>query len=343
MSTPAPRGVGGPRAEPCAVVLDDHVLALHPGLDAALAAAGALVMRAFRGLPNPQLLRRHAGVAVVGGPDRAGLLDRLERATATLAGVAPVVGLLPPGVAACRELLGPGVVDLVPAGAPRAAERILLMARVPVVTARRGEPRTALPLQPARAGDPELQAVAVASSTGGVWVLGELLRQLPREGRAVLVAQHMDGEFVPAFARWLESASGWPTVVVSGAAPLAPGVALVPGAGQDLVLDGPEARSAPAVSRYVPSADRLLGSVAALGARATGVVLSGMGADGAEGLAELARCGGRAICQAPATAVVPSMPERALARVPGALSVDPAELAAAVAQARPSAAATARR
>jgi hypothetical protein len=118
-----------------AVVLDDWALAALPGLDLDLARAGALVVRCYERLPSPAVLRRLPechGVAVLGGPDLASLHDRLETATATLA--APVIAALPPGQAPVAELRGPGVVDLVPAGAPRAAERVALMARVPIVT-----------------------------------------------------------------------------------------------------------------------------------------------------------------------------------------------------------------
>jgi len=75
----------------------------------------------------------------------------------------------------------------------------------------------------------------------------------------------------------------------------------------------------------------LLASAAERGERATGVVLSGMGADGAGGLAEIARRGGRALCQAPASAVVPSMPESALRKTPSALALPPLALPAAIA------------
>lgn len=330
-----------------AVVVDDFALAAVPRLDADLARAGALVMRAFQGTPNPHLLRRYRGVAVVGGPDRPGLLARLERATASVA--APVVGILPPGVEPGTDLRGPGVVDLVPASARDVASRILLMASVPVVSFARGPRRAAAPApasgaaagaggdratglpEPLRGGAAPAEVVAFASSTGGVWVLAAVLRALPSAGRAALVAQHMEGEFVAFFAEWLEGASGWRTVVVDGAVPLAPGAAYLPGPGQDLVLDGALLRALPASSRFVPSGDRLLESAGRLGARAAGVVLSGMGADGAAGLAALARAGGAALCQAPGTAVVPSMPESALARAPGALALPPDAIAAALA------------
>lgn len=335
---------GGADAGATAIVVDDYALAAVPGLDQDLARAGALVMRAFRGLPNPQLLRRYRGAAVVGGPDRTGLLSRLERATASVA--APVIAILPPGVPPSPNLRGPGVVDVVPAGAPNVGRRILLMAKVPVVTAVRqvAETRPAspprprppldaapVPVGPAASAGRGGEVVAVASSTGGVWVLAALLRDLPARGRAVLVAQHLEAEFVPFFADWLQGASGWRTVVVEGATPLADGAAYVAAGGHDLVLEGEVLRAAPARSRFVPSADRLLASAADLGHRVTGVVLSGMGADGAEGLAAVAARGGRAFCQAPDTAVVASMPEAALRRTPAAIAILPPALAGAIA------------
>jgi two-component system, chemotaxis family, protein-glutamate methylesterase/glutaminase len=334
-----------------AVVLDDHALRIFPGLDAALAKAGALVMRSFKNTPNPLLLARHPGVGVVGGSDKAGLLARLERATTALAGVpAPVIGILPPGVPASRDLLGPGVVDLLPAGTPgpaeRIAERILLMARVPLVTGGPNHARAApgirppasrpfaswspvVPAPPAAPMSPE-QVVAVASSTGGVWVLGAMLRDLAPQCRAVLIAQHMDAEFVTFLARWIEDVSGWRTVLVEDAAPLEAGAAFVPGGGKDLVAEDGRVRALASTSRFVPNADRLLASVGGLGARAIGVILSGMGTDGAMGLAELVRLGGRAICQDPSSATVPSMPESALRATPDAAIVAPDGLAAAV-------------
>lgn len=326
-----------------ALVLDDYALQAVPGLADDLARTGALVMRSFRGLPGPHLLRRFGGAAVVGGPDRTGLLARLERATATVA--APVIGILPEGVAPDAALRGPGVVDLIPPRSRDVARRILLMARVPIVGAqraarehaaagaerdrRRPEADGGRPAVPDGAEAPEV--VAVASSTGGVWVLASVLRDLPSSGRVVVVAQHMEAEFVASFAGWLAVASGWRVLVVESAATLAGGAAYVAGGGRDLVVEGGIGRAVPASGRFVPSADRLLGSAAALGPRATGVVLSGMGSDGAAGLAAIAERGGRALCQSPDSAVVRSMPESALARTRCALAVPPARLAAAIA------------
>jgi two-component system chemotaxis response regulator CheB len=330
-----------------AVVLDDYSLGTLPGLGEALAQSGALVLRSFRGMPNPQLLRRMPecqGAAVVGGPDRRGLIARLETATATLA--APVIAALPPGVAPTPELCGPGVVDVIPAGTARAAERVALMAAVPIVTrgarlvssapAVRPRPGPTSASSPPAARDWDLaegapqRVIGIASSTGGVWVLARLLGAL-RGRETVLIAQHLEGEFVPFFAEWLTSVSGMRTVVVSDPVPLEPGTAYLPAGGLDLHLDGERAASAAPISRFVPCADRLLRSLArTFGPRAAAAVLSGMGSDGAEGAAEVWRAGGRAVCQLPSTAVVPSMPESALRRAPGMIAVAPDALAEAL-------------
>jgi two-component system chemotaxis response regulator CheB len=158
-----------------------------------------------------------------------------------------------------------------------------------------------------------------------------MLRDLRPRDRAVAIAQHLEGEFVPFFAEWLQGVSGWPTVVVNEPVPFAPGVIYVPTGGRDLVVEPGRVLSAPACSRYVPNGDRLLRTAAqALGPRALGLILSGMGSDGAEGLAEIFKRGGRTLCQDPASAVVPSMPESALRKTPGAGLALPEQLAATI-------------
>jgi chemotaxis response regulator CheB len=325
-----------------AAVVDDFALAALPGLERDLSRAGVAVVRCFERLPSPVMLRRLPGgrwVAVLGGSDLATLRARLETATATLP--APVVAALPPGAAPLPELRGPGVVDLIPAGTRGAAERVVLMSRVPIVSAggRRAAPApaaratvvaaTGADAPPAAAGTGPERVLAIASSTGGVWVLAEVLQAYrPRHDTSALLAQHMDAGFVAFFAGWLASTTPWVTVLVQDRAPLLAGRLYLAAGGRDLVAEADRVVALPAQSRYVPCADRLFHTVAAAhGRRARAAVLSGMGADGAEGLAEVARCGGRVVCQAPASAVVPSMPECALRRWPGAELAAPAMLA----------------
>lgn len=340
-----------------AVVVDDYSLHAFPRLEHDLGQAGALVMRCFKGLPNPNLLRRfpqHQGVAVLGGADRAGLVVRLELATSTLK--TPVVAVLPERVEPSAGLRGPGVVDLIPAGAAGAAERIVLMARVPIISLGHKEPPPArdralgarsfavsapssqarppfAPGAPAEGKNPEsLEVIGVASSTGGVWVLAKLLQDLPQDlGLAVLVAQHMSAEFVGSFCEWLSSVSGWRTIIVDQETPITPGAVFVAAGGLDLCVQGRNVMAGAPSSRHVPCADRLLKTLAlSYGRRATGVVLSGMGSDGAQGLAEIVKGTGRGFCQQPSTAIIASMPESALKAAPAALALSPEALPAAL-------------
>lgn len=326
---------------PLAVALDDHALAAFPRLEIELATRDVRVLRSFAAVPGPRLLARLPdcrSVAVIGGKDWNELVQRLEQATATTR--SPIIGILPPpqphDQGSRPDLRWPGVVDLIPPGERQPAERIVLMADVPIITALGRTPRPvemptgpAAPRNPARAAS---RAVGIASSTGGAWVLAQLLRSLTAECRdSLLIAQHLDAEFVPFFAQWLREVSGWHVCVVTDPAPLKPSTVYLATGGCDLVLEGESVRALPASSRFVPNGDRLLGSLArARRAQAVGLVLSGMGADGAAGLGEIARAGGRAVCQLPETAVVASMPQSALRAAPGALVAAPAFLASAL-------------
>ncbi|MDQ3262927.1 MAG: chemotaxis protein CheB [Myxococcota bacterium] len=160
-------------------------------------------------------------------------------------------------------------------------------------------------------------------------------QKLRLERRALQAARgalrHLEAEFVPFFAEWLAQASGWPVRVVASAEPLLADRVYLAAGGRDLLLGGDRVRVRPAASHWVPCGDVLLESLAqAQGARGVGVILSGMGGDGSAGLAALARSGGRTLCQAPASAVVPSMPQRALQQTPSALALTPPELARAL-------------
>ncbi len=338
-----------------AVWVDDYSLAALPKLEHALARRSALVMRSFARLPNPATvaqLSNYRQVAVVSGKDLPHLVSRVEMATTTLK--VGVIGVLPPGCGAQALLRGPGLLDVLSANEDRAADRIALMSEVPIVSGRAKLPEarpaaapapltspaplaSAVPTPVPRSGaliDRDAHAMAFASSTGGCWVLADLLRSTRgRRPGPALVAQHMDAEFTTFFAEWLESATGRPTVVVSDSAPLEDGAIYIPAGGGDLCVaeDGRHALWAPASGRFIPSANRLLQTCAkAFGDRATAVVLSGMGDDGAAGMAEVVRRGGQAFCQEPATAIVPSMPQSALKLTPGAVALAPEALGAAL-------------
>ncbi len=310
------------------VWVDDFALEALPELMAGLTEADAMVMRSFGRVPNPAMvaqLGQHRQVALVGGREFGQLVARIELATTTLK--VGVVAVLPKGVAAAERLRGPGVVDVLPAATRGAARRVVLMAQVPIVSSGRprAEPQPLPPLPRPKRAVGDARAVAIASSTGGCWVLAELLRAVPPQQFPVLLAQHLDGEFIGFFAQWLAATTPWRTEVVDGPTALQPGVVYLPAGGRDLCVDREEhAYAAPSASRFVPNADRLFRTFAdSFGARATGVVLSGMGSDGAAGLAALVRAGGRALCQSPASAIVPSMPESAMRAAPSTLALPP--------------------
>lgn len=323
----------------CAWV-DDFTLEALPDLVDGLTEAGVMVMRSFSRVPNPAMvgqLADHPQIAMVSGRDFNQLVARIETATTTLR--IGVMAVLPLGVEAVTALRGPGVVDVIPARSPGAARRVVLMSKVPIVTGARAAPllRAAAPggqggVGPARRA--EARAVAVASSTGGCWVLAELLKSVGAKSFPVLLAQHLDSEFVDFFAQWLQTTTGWRTQVVDAPAALESGVVYLPSGGRDLCVDREQhAYAAASVSRFVPNADRLFTTFAeAFGAKAMGVVLSGMGSDGARGLAEIARRGGRALCQLPGSAIVPSMPESALRAAAGATALPPELLGTALLQ-----------
>ncbi|HEX6739356.1 MAG TPA: chemotaxis response regulator protein-glutamate methylesterase [Vicinamibacteria bacterium] len=176
------------------------------------------------------------------------------------------------------------------------------------------------PLAPPSA--PSRRVVAVAASTGGPAALADLLARLPADlPAAVLVVQHMPEGFTRGLADRLNNLCGLTVREAQDGEPLQAGLVLVAPGGRHLRVgrgrDGCVALldRGPTVSGHRPSADVLFESVArAFGARAGGVLLTGMGEDGAEGLAALRRAGGRTLAQDEESSVVFGMPRAAVQR-----------------------------
>lgn len=121
--------------------------------------------------------------------------------------------------------------------------------------------------------------------------------------------------FIDGFARWLASVTSIPVSVVTEPAPLIPGTIYMSAGEAHLVVDEDSAApdNGPAIHCHRPSASVLFSSAArAFGASAIGVLLTGMGEDGAAGLAELRSAGGFTIAEAESTAVVYGMPGAAV-------------------------------
>ncbi|GAC1475396.1 MAG: chemotaxis response regulator protein-glutamate methylesterase [Isosphaeraceae bacterium] len=165
--------------------------------------------------------------------------------------------------------------------------------------------------------------IAVGVSTGGVQAIQKLLTGFPRDTPGIVIVQHMPSDFTGAFATRLNND---PTIAVEVAEarhndPIRPGRALViPGDTHGLIRRTGggyrvELQEGPPVCRHRPSVEVLFRSAAqAAGPHAAGVIMTGMGDDGAGGLLEMREAGALTIAQNEATCVVFGMPREAIRR-----------------------------
>lgn len=162
--------------------------------------------------------------------------------------------------------------------------------------------------------------IAIAASTGGVEALVRVFSGLPPDAPPVAVVQHMPPHFTTSFAQRLDRVAALRVVEATDGLPLERGMGVVaPGGERHLeVLAGPDGGlrcrlvAAEPENGHRPSADRLFRSaVKATGARSIGVILTGMGADGAAGLLAMRQSGAHTIGQDEATSIVYGMPNAA--------------------------------
>jgi two-component system chemotaxis response regulator CheB len=163
--------------------------------------------------------------------------------------------------------------------------------------------------------------IAMGSSTGGTEAVAEILAGFPADAPAVVIAQHIPEVFSRRWAARLDAGSAIAVAEAADGDQILIGHAYVAPGGRHLRVERSGARyfcrvgDDPPVNRHRPSVDVLFQSVAAeVGPSAVGVILTGMGADGAEGLAEMARRGSPTVAQDRATSVVWGMPGEAVRR-----------------------------
>ncbi|MDB5047331.1 MAG: response regulator receiver modulated CheB methylesterase [Fibrobacteres bacterium] len=162
--------------------------------------------------------------------------------------------------------------------------------------------------------------VAIGASTGGTQALQSLLSSLPANSPGIVIVQHMPEHFTRSFADRLDSLCAINVKEAQDGDSVLPGLALIAPGNYHMELDRSGAvykvrvTAGPLVSRHRPSVNVLFKSVAKYAGRnAVGAILTGMGSDGAEGMAEMRKNGAATIAQDEATCVVFGMPKEAIA------------------------------
>ena len=165
------------------------------------------------------------------------------------------------------------------------------------------------------------RVVALGTSTGGTQALEAVLTTLPRVCPGIVIVQHMPEKFTAEFANRLNRLCQITVKEAQTNDRVVPGTALIAPGGRHLLLrrNGAqyfvEVMDGPLVNRHRPSVDVLFRSVAkAAGANALGVIMTGMGDDGAAGLLEMRKAGAQTIAQDEESCIVYGMPREAVKR-----------------------------
>jgi two-component system, chemotaxis family, protein-glutamate methylesterase/glutaminase len=171
--------------------------------------------------------------------------------------------------------------------------------------------------------------VAVGASTGGTEAIRELLSEMPPDGPAMVISQHIPAAFSKSFAERMNRLSAMAVCEAQDGQQILPGHVYIAPGDRHLVIERNGARylcrlsDGPPVNRHRPSVDVMFRSVAQhVGPNAVGVLLTGMGDDGARGLKEMMERGAGTIAQDEASSVVWGMPGTAV-RMGAALHVLP--------------------
>lgn len=196
-------------------------------------------------------------------------------------------------------------------GAQELARKVKAAAQAKV----RPRPGRSVNAKPVDGAPFEDRLIAIGSSTGGVEALLEVLSHFPRHCPPTVITQHMPAGFTTSFAARLDKfCAPHVTEAVHGAVLQAGHVYLAPGAVSHLEVSGSgtwrcRLTEDDPVNGHRPSVDRLFHSVArCAGAKAVGVILTGMGRDGADGLSALRTIGADTVGQDEATSIVYGMP-----------------------------------
>jgi two-component system, chemotaxis family, protein-glutamate methylesterase/glutaminase len=237
------------------------------------------------------------------------------------------------GSAASVEALRIGALDVIAKpGGPQSVglvteklvQRIRALRAAPPVRLVRPDAATPVRAHAGLTGDAARRArgvIAIGASTGGTQALETVLTRLPADLPPIVVVQHMPAGFTKAFATRLDSVCAMHVVEAGGGELLERGTAYIAPGDYHLVVDqdGLKLRArltqGPLVHYQRPAVDVLFASVARLqGLAVVGLLLTGMGADGADGMVAIRRAGAITIAEAEESCVVFGMPKEAIAR-----------------------------
>jgi two-component system, chemotaxis family, protein-glutamate methylesterase/glutaminase len=178
---------------------------------------------------------------------------------------------------------------------------------------------TAVTQQPTAMAQTTERIVAIGTSTGGTVALEHVLTALPRVSPGIVIVQHMPAGFTKSFAERLNGLCQINVEEAKNRQRVLPGLALIAPGGHHMVVvrSGAqylvEVKQGPPVNRHCPSVDVLFRSVArCAGSNAMGIIMTGMGDDGARGLVEMHDAGAYTLAQDEATCVVYGMPMEAV-------------------------------
>ena len=165
------------------------------------------------------------------------------------------------------------------------------------------------------------QIIAIGTSTGGTQALEAVLTKIPRVSPGIVIVQHMPEKFTAAFADRLNGLCEIEVREAKANDRVVPGRALIAPGGKHMLLKRSGAQylvdviDGPLVNRHKPSVDVLFRSVAkSAGKNALGIIMTGMGDDGAAGLLEMRNANAKTIAQDEASCVVFGMPKEAITR-----------------------------
>ena len=202
------------------------------------------------------------------------------------------------------------------------AEKIRAAARVDITKFARKNPaplNAVPPIATKALAETTNKVIAIGASTGGTEAIKEVLTRLPHNIPGTVIVQHMPPNFTTAFAARLNDLCPFEVREAADGDRVVPGCALIAPGNFHMLLSRSGAnyyvkiKTGPLVHHQRPAADVLFRSVARYaGANATGVILTGMGKDGAKGLLEMRQAGAHTIAQDESSCVVFGMPKEAI-------------------------------